>query len=211
MWEFNGELLRAAVSFLVSFEYETPGRAQPAWSHPARSKRGSRLCWPPLAGGDAQFRRGAAPSGRLLGAVAGVRRAGDSGQRRLHGSRQLGDGPARRRSVQIRALVGGRTSQPHGHLHAGDFRPFGRSNRQGPRAVLPRLVSAVDPLAQLADERSGDWRLRPGGGARERRSPQLAVPYPAAVGGHHHWPGRACCSWRCSALACAPSRPSSCC
>ncbi len=30
---------------------------------------------------------------------------------------------------------------------------------QGSRPMLPRLVSAMDALAQLADERSGHWRL----------------------------------------------------
>ena len=38
---------------------------------------------------------------------------------------QLGDGPARRCSVQIRALVGCRTSQPDGDLHASNFRSLG--------------------------------------------------------------------------------------
>ena len=130
-------------------------------------------------------------AGRLLAAVAGLRRAGDSGQRRLHGPRQLGHRPARRRAVQVRAAVGGRPGQPDGHLHAGDFRPPGRGDRQGPGPVLPRLVSPVDPLAQLADERSGHRRLRPGGGAGQRRRPQPAVPHPAALGGHHHRAGRA--------------------
>ena len=158
---------------------------------PASHRRPARRTHRPrVFGGGAQYRRGAAPSGRLLGAVAGVRRPGDSGQRRLHGPRQLGHGPARRRSVQVRAVVGGRPGQPDGHLHAGDLRPPGRGDREGPRPMLPRLVSPVDPLAQLADERGGHWRLRPGGGARQRRRPQPAVPHSAALGGHHHGPGR---------------------
>jgi len=56
--------------------------------------------------------------------------------------------------------------QPDGDLHAGHFGSFGRRHRQGSRAMLPRLVSLVDTLAQLAHERSGDRGLRPGGGAR---------------------------------------------
>ena len=49
----------------------------------------------------------------------------------------------------------------------------------------------LDPLAQLADERSGHWRLRPGGSAGQCGRAQPAVPYPAALGGHHHRLGRA--------------------
>ena len=162
--------------------------AQCAWFRTTRWKRGRR---PRVSGGDAQLRRGAAPSGWILAAVAGVRRAGDPGQRRLHGPRQLGDGPARRRAVQIRAVVGGRTGQPDGHFHAGYFRPVRRRDREGPRAMLPRLVSPLDSLAQLADERSSHRRMRPRGSAGECGCPQLAVPYSAAVGGHHHRPGRA--------------------
>ena len=49
----------------------------------------------------------------------------------------------------------------------------------------------MDALAQLADVRSGHRRLRSGGGAGQRRRPQLAVPHSAALGGHHHRLGRA--------------------
>ena len=44
--------------------------------------------------------------------------------------------------------------------------------------MLPRLVSEVDTLAQLAALRTGDRRLRPGGGAGQRRRPQPAVSHP---------------------------------
>ena len=50
---------------------------------------------------------------------------------------------------------------------------------------------ALDPLAQLADERSGHRRLRPGRSSRQRRRPQPALPHPAALGRHHHRPRRA--------------------
>ena len=88
-------------------------------------------------------------------------------------------------------LVGGRGRQPDGDLHAGHCRAPRRGDRQGPGAVLPRLVSRLDALAQLADERNGHRRLRPGGGSGQRRGHQPAVSHPAAVGRHHHRPRRA--------------------
>src|ERR1019366_1259318 len=78
-----------------------------------------------------------------------------------------------------------------GDLHAGNFRALGRSDRKGSSPVLPRLVSRVDPLAQLADERGSNWRVRLGGGAGECGSPQPAVPHSDAMGGDYHGCGRA--------------------
>ena len=57
--------------------------------------------------------------------------------------------------------------------------------------MLPRLVSGVDALAQLADERSGDRRLRSGRGPGQRGCAEPAVSHSAVVGGDHHRPGRA--------------------
>src|ERR1035438_10673022 len=65
--------------------------------------------------------------------------------------------------------MGGRTCQPDGDLHAGDLRQARCSNGEGSRSMLPRLVSEVDALAQLVDERSCHRRLRPGRGARKCR------------------------------------------
>ena len=48
--------------------------------------------------------------------------------------------------------------------------------------MLPRLVSALDALAQLAHQRGGHRRCGPGRGARQRRGDQLALPHPALVG-----------------------------
>ncbi len=56
---------------------------------------------------------------------------------------------------------------------------------------LPRLVSRVDALAQLAVQRSGDRRLRSGRSAGQRRRAQPAVSHPAVLGGDHHRIGRA--------------------
>jgi hypothetical protein len=44
--------------------------------------------------------------------------------------------------------------------------------------MLPRLVSKVDPLAKLDDERSRHRCQRPGGGARKRCGPQPPNSYP---------------------------------
>ena len=145
---------------------------------------------PRLPGRSAWQRGTARPSGRLLAAVVGVLGTGDPRQRRLYGPRQLGDRPARRRPVQVRAVVGRRHGQPDGHLHAGDCRPLGRRDGQGPCPMLPRLVSALDALAQLAVVRGGHRRVRPGRGAGQRRGAEPDVPHPVAVGGHYHGAGR---------------------
>ena len=62
-------------------------------------------------------------SSRFLAAMAGVRRAGDSHQRRLHGPGQLGHRPCRRRAVQVRPALGRRPRQSDGDLPAGDLGP----------------------------------------------------------------------------------------
>ena len=71
-------------------------------------------------------------------------------------------------------------------FHAGHLRAPGRGDGQGPGPMLPRLVSGVDALAELAAVRGRDWRVRSGGSAGQRRGAQPDVPYPAALGGHHH-------------------------
>ena len=81
--------------------------------------------------------------------------------------------------------------QPDGDLHAGDCGAAGSGDRQGPGAVLPRLVSGVDAVAELADERGGDRRLRPGRSAGLRGGAEPDVPHSAAVGGDHYGAGRA--------------------
>ena len=50
---------------------------------------------------------------------------------------------------------------------------------------------ALDPLAQLAHERTRHRRLRPGRSPGQRRRSQPAVPHPPALGRHHHRPRRA--------------------
>jgi len=55
-----------------------------------------------------------------------------------------------------------------GRIHPDKGVPLAiEGDREGPRPMLPRVVSHVDSLAQLADERGGHWRLRPGGSAWE--------------------------------------------
>ena len=94
---------------------------------------------------------------------------------------------AGRRAVQVRAAVGRRAGQPHGDLHAGHLRPPGRGHRQGPRPGLPRLVSALDPLAQLD---------------RSARSPSAPATWPKCSAA----PSRStCCSTsRCSGRSSSP-------
>ena len=55
--------------------------------------------------------------------------------------------------------------------------------------MLPRLVSTVDALAQLAVVRGCHRRMRPGRSARERRGAEPDVPHPVAVGSHYHGVG----------------------
>src|ERR1035441_7338899 len=87
--------------------------------------------------------------------------------------------------------MGRRYGQPDGDLHASDLRAPGRGYGQGSRPMLPRLVSGMDALAQLADERNGHRRLRFGGGAWQCRRPQPAVSYSIALGRRYYWPRRA--------------------
>ena len=139
---------------------------------------------------------GAARAGGLLGAVAGLRRSRDPGERRLHGSRQLGHRPARRGAVQVRPALGvGLASLMAIFMQVIAARlgvVTGKDLAQCCRDWYPR----VDALAQLADERSGDRRLRPGRSAGQRRRSQPALPHSAALGRHHHRAGRAPACWR---------------
>ena len=89
-------------------------------------------------------------------------------------------------------------------------RPAGRRDGQGPGASVSRLLSRVDALAQLAVVRAGHRCLRPGGGARQRRGDQFAVPHPAASGRSSSPRSTCCCCWRCKGWACASSKRSSC-
>jgi len=76
----------------------------------------------------------------VLGAVAGIRGAGDSGQRRLHGPRQLGKQTckaAARFKYALLWVVG--LASLMGDFHASNFRSLGRRDRQGSRPVLPRI------------------------------------------------------------------------
>ena len=61
--------------------------------------------------------------------------------------------------IQVRTLVGRWTGKPDRHFHAGDCCAPGRRDGKRPGSVLPRLVSALDLLAQLAHERSRHRRL----------------------------------------------------
>ena len=94
-------------------------------------------------------------------------------------------------AVQIRPALGGRPRQSDGHLPAGHLRAAGSRHRQGPGPMLPRLVSRMDALAQLAVMRTGHRGVRPGRSARQCRRDQPAQPHPHLLGGSHHRHGRA--------------------
>src|SRR6476620_960121 len=64
--------------------------------------------------GPAQNRAGAATVGRVLAAMARFRWARLPHQRRLHGSRQLGNGSAGGGIVQVPSALGGRALELHG-------------------------------------------------------------------------------------------------
>src|SRR5579859_5981514 len=78
----------------------------------------------------------------------------------------------------------------NGHFPASHLRASGCGDEKGSGTVLPRLVSGLDTLAELAVERVGDWRLRPGRGARQRRGSESAFSYTALLGGVDYWTGR---------------------
>ena len=141
--------------------------------------------------------------------MAGVRRPGLSRQRRLHGPRQLGHRPAGRGAVPLRPALGRGPVEPHGDHHAGDRRPAGRRHRQGPGPGLPRLLPALDALAQLAGLRGRHRRLRPGRGARQRRGASTCCSTSRCSGPSSSPPSTCCCCWRCKGWACGSSRRSS--
>ena len=102
--------------------------------------------------------------------------------------------------------------QPDGDLHAGHRRPAGRGHRQGPGPGLPRLVPALDALAELA--RSARSAIAACDLAEVLGSAvalNLLFRHPALLGGDHHRHRRLRCCSRCSASACGPSRRSCCC
>ena len=149
--------------------------------------------------------------GRILAAVAGLRRARHPGQRRLHGPGNWGTDLQGGAQFKYGLLwVVGLASLMAIFMQVIAARlgvVTGKDLAQCCRDWYP----ALDALAQLAVLRSGHRRLRPGRGARQRRGAEPDVPHPAALGGDHHRAGRAAAAGACSGSACGPSRPSCCC
>ena len=146
--------------------------------------------------------RRAAAHRQLLAAMAGVRRPGDSGQRRLHGPRQLGHRPRRRGAVQVRPALGGGAGQLHGGHSPGHLGPSRRRHRQRPGAMLPRLVSGLDALAELDCYGTRHRCDRPRRVAGQRGGAEPPLPHPA-VSGRLSSPRSTCsCCSRCRAWAC---------
>ena len=137
------------------------------------------------------------PPGRFLAAVAGLRRAGDSGQRGLHGPGKLGHRPAGRRASSNTALlwVVALASLMAIFLQVISAR-LGRGDRQGPGPVLPRWYPAVDALAELAALRDGHRRVRSGRGAGQRGGAQPPVSTSRCSGRSSSRRWTCCCCWR---------------
>ncbi len=93
---------------------------------------------------------------------------------------------AGRRAVSLRPPLGGRRCQSDGDRYAGPLRPAGPGDGEGPGPGLPRLLSALDPRAELAGLRGRHRGLRPGRGARQRRGDQPSLPHPPVLGRPHH-------------------------
>ncbi len=120
---------------------------------------------------------------RPLGApAAGRPRAGLSGLRRLHGSRQLGDRPRGRVEVWLHAAVGHPDLEPDGDPAAGAGSKARHRHRPRSGAGLPRCFSKwVSVPSAVGRLRSRDHRLRPRRGDRHRDRAESAV---------RHSPGR---------------------
>ena len=116
----------------------------------------------------------------LLAAHVRLRRTRLPGQRRLHGSRQLGHRPGRRRALRLPAALGAGHVQFHGHPAADAERAARHRLRPRPGPGLPRNLSARHDLRALGAGRDRHRRLRPGRGAGRRHRAQPALPYPAA-------------------------------
>ena len=99
--------------------------------------------------------------------------------------------------------------QLHGDLHASHLRPARRGHRQRSGAVLPRLVSRLDALAQLAAVRS--WPSAPATWPKCSAAPSRSTCCSTSrCSGPSSSPRSTCCCCSpCSASACAPSKRSS--
>ena len=106
------------------------------------------------------------------------------------------------------SAVGGGGGQPDGDFHAGHRRPAGRGHRQGSGPMLPRLVSALDALAQLAAVRMaiGACDLAEVLGSAVALNLLFHIPLLWAV--IITALRRAAAAGACSGSACGPSRPS---
>ena len=113
--------------------------------------------------------------------------------------------------LSLRPALGRRPVQLHGDHHAGDLRPAGHRDRQGPGPGVPRLLSGLDALAQLARLRNRHRRLRPGRSAGQRRRASICSSTSRSSGPSSSPPSTCCSCWRCRDSACASSRRSSWC
>ena len=112
-------------------------------------------------------------------------------------------------SWQIWTAVGGWCGEPHGHFHASHLGAPRCGGRQGPGPMLPRLVSQLDPLAQLVAKKLN----LPSARATSRKC--SAAPSPSTCSSTFPCSGPSsspdwmcCCCSPCNGSACALSKPS---
>ena len=141
------------------------------------------------AGNPAAARPGGAGAARRADHAAGmveILRAGVRHLDRLFRSRQLGDRPAGRKPVRLRAAVGLVAVLPDRGAGAEPVRAARHRNRPRPRPALPRPLPAARRLSAVrvsSDLHDGD---RPRGDHRGRGRAAPAVRHPAGRRRTHH-------------------------
>ncbi len=129
--------------------------------------------------------------GQLVAQGAGVRRSRLSGRGRLHGPRQLGHRPRRRRAVRLHAAERDPDLEPDGDPAPGARGQARHRDRARPGAGVPRPLLAAGIVRPLDPLRNRDRRLRPGRGDRLGDRAQPAVRHPAGLGRRDHGARRA--------------------
>ena len=140
---------------------------------------------PPQPPGGELHHRGAAVRALVHEALR-LHGPGLHGLGRLHGPRQLGDRPRRRRALRLHAALRHHAVEPDGDPAAGAGRPARHRHRPRPGAGLPCLLPAPGLLPALGRLRARDHRLRPGRGDRHRDRAQPALRHPADLGRDDH-------------------------
>ena len=125
----------------ISFILGESRQNQRAASRPSRLAQAGRTGF--AAGSPSQ--RARAGHGLVLAEAARVFRPRFSRGRRLHGSRQLGHRPRRRRAIRLHAAVRHHDFQPHGDSAPASVHQTRRRHRTRPRPGLPRSLFQRPP------------------------------------------------------------------